>query len=604
MRQPGRVRDARACCALLFALALLITDAARPTSATRLGAAHAAPPAKSRSATVAKKAPARTARNAATRPVAPSPRRAPAARPAPLAPNTPPTVAIDQLVARTWRAAKVAPAPLCDDATFARRIYLDLAGRIPTLAELDAFVADGSAGKRAALVDRLIAGPEYAARMRDVFDVVFMGRGSANPGPRRRRGGGSAGRAQEVRQEWLAYLERGFAENRPWDRLIREMVVARPETTEDRGAIWYLYGRRDRHQEIAESVAASLLGVQVQCAQCHNHFMAAEILQQDYWGLVAFFNRSKNQDTADGPIVAESAIGGYTSFATLTGQSLPAELAVFGRRVPEVRPAADVKEEDSPSLYRPTPDGATDTASRVPIFSRRALFADRMLKGNPRVARAAVNRFWALLLGRGIVHPVDKMDSRHEPSHPELLSWLARDFERSGYDVKRLVRAIVLSRPYQLEVRPARPARPELFASGIEKPLTAEQLYRSLMVATTGRTDAQNEELEKALVQVFPDVFPEEHVSTLQQAMFLTNNPVVQQIARVAPGTTAERLTAILDPAARVRQAFRIAYALEPEAEELSAAARFLKARADRRPQATAQLWWALLTGAEFRFNH
>jgi hypothetical protein len=196
------------------------------------------------------------------------------------------------------------------------------------------------------------------------------------------------------------------------------------------------------------------------------------------------------------------------------------------------------------------------------------------------------------------------MDSRHEPSHPELLTWLARDFERSGYDVKRLIRAIVLSRPYQLEARQARAARPELFAAGIEKPLTAEQLCRSLLVATTGNTDADNEDLEKALATVFPDVIPEESVSTLQQAMFLSNSPIVQKLARVEPGTTAERLAAILDPAARVRRAFRIAYARNPDAGELRAATRFLKARADRRPQATAQLWWAVLAGAEFRFNH
>jgi hypothetical protein len=505
------------------------------------------------------------------------------------------------LIARKWREAKVTPAKLCDDATFVRRIYLDLAGRIPTPAEVDAFRADPSTNKRAALVDRLLSSPEYAERMRDVFDVVFMGRGGASSGPRRRRGGEAY--AQELRREWLAYLERSFAENRPWDRLVRDLVLARPQAAEDRGAIWFLYARRDRHQEIAEAVAASLLGVQVQCAQCHNHFMVPEIQQKDYWGLVAFFNRSKNQETAGGPVVVESAIGGFASFTTLAGKSFPAELTLFGRSVPELRPAADVKEEDLPSLYTPGAQGSGPGA-RVPIFSRRAQFAERVLRGNPRVARAAVNRFWALLMGRGIVHPVDQMDSRHPPSHPELLSMLAGDFARSGYDAKRLVRAIVLSRPYQLEARAEHRSRPDLFAAGLEKPLTAEQLSRSLLVATTGKTDAENPELEGALVKLFPDVFPEEHVSTLQQAMFLTNSPIVQQLLRVAPGTTVARLASNLDPVARARQAFRIAYGRYPDAEELRRAAGFLKARKGSREQATAQLWWALLTGAEFRFNH
>jgi hypothetical protein len=515
---------------------------------------------------------------------------------------------IDQLVARKWREAKVAPAKPCDDGTFARRIYLDLAGRIPTPAEVDRFVADGSTGKRTTLVDRLLASPEYAEHMRDVFDVMFMGRDAGSPGPRRRRG--DAAQAQGARREWLAYLERGFAENRPWDRTARDLVFARPEAAADRGSIWFLYGRRDRYQEIAEAVSSSLLGVQVQCAQCHDHFTVPEIKQKDYWGLVAFFNRSKNLDTAAGPSVSEAAIGGFSNFATLAGQSFPAELTFFGANVPEMRPAPNVTEEDSPALYQPISPGSaagevgTPAPARVPIFSRRAQFADRVLKGNPRVARAAVNRFWALLMGRGIVHPVDKMDSQHAPSHPALLEWLARDFERSGYDVKRLVRAIVLSRPYQLEARQTGVARPDLFAAGIEKPLTAEQLYRSLLVATTGKTDTENAELEKALAEIFPDVLPEENVSTLRQAMFLTNNTLIQQLAQVAPGTTAERLAAIIDPAARVRKAFRVAYARNPDAEELKAAAQFLKARADRTPQATAQLWWAILAGAEFRFNH
>src|SRR5204863_8699 len=163
------------------------------------------------------------------------------------------------------------------------------------------------------------------------------------------------------RREWLAYLERGFAENRPWDRTVRDMVLARPEAATDRGSIWFLYGRRDQYQQIAEAVSSSVLGVQVQCAQCHNHFVVPEIL---------------------------------------------------------------------------------------------------------------------------------RMDSQHPPSHPELLDWLASDFERSGYDVKRLVRAIVLSRPYQLEARhqpeppPASagtrvsgtkqanaPLPPDLFAASIDKPL-------------------------------------------------------------------------------------------------------------------------------------
>jgi hypothetical protein len=547
-----------------------------------------------------KPSPARKATAKAAWKPAPAKAAAPAVvvPPVALTPETPPTTAIDQLVARGWRQAKVTPAPPTDDRAFARRLYLDLAGRIPTPAEVDAFAADASTGKRAALADRLLASPEYAEHMRDVFDVVFMGRGGS--APRRRRGGNAA--AQGLREQWLAYLERGFAENRPWDRTARDIVLARPEAPADLGSIWFLYARNDKYQEMAEVSSAALLGVQVQCAQCHNHFLVPEIKQKDYWGLVAFFSRTKNQDTKDGPRVAESAIGGFSNYASLAGQSFPAELTFFGATVPEARPAPNMTEKDAPELYRPV--NAAVSQPPVPLFSRREQLADKVLKGNPLVARAAVNRFWELLMGRGIVHPVDKMDSTHPPSHPELLDWLAKDFERSGYDVKRLVRAIVLSKPYGLQARAAKGSRPELFAAGIEKPLTAEQLYRSLMVATTGKTDAEKPELAKALVEIFPDLFAEENVATLRQAMFLTNNPMVEQLTAPTPGTTAERLAGIPDPTTRVREAFRVAYARDPDAAELKAATAYLKARAARAPQATAQLWWAILAGAEFRFNH
>src|SRR6185436_9326915 len=106
----------------------------------------------------------------------------------------------------------------------------------------------------------------------------------------------------------------------------------------------------------------------------------------------------------------------------------------------------------------------------VPKFSRRQAFADAVTRDNPLLARAMVNRVWAMLFGRGIVHPVDLMDSKHPPTQPELLDWLARDFERSGYDVKRLVRALCNTRAYQLDSKPAsskKPASPDSFAQAL-----------------------------------------------------------------------------------------------------------------------------------------
>jgi len=508
------------------------------------------------------------------------------------------TRSIDDLVARRWQERELTAAAVCDDRAFARRIYLDLIGRIPTPEEVDRFVAEQSADKRAALADRLLASPEYGRHMRDIFDVVLVGRPATER--KRRRGPETGG----FRGEWLAYLERAFAENRPWDRMMADVLRARPESEKDRGAVWFLYARQEKYQDIAEAVSPAVFGVQIQCAQCHDHPLSAEIKQKHYWGLVAFFNRGKNKTTKQGPRVAESAIGGFADYATLTGESRKSELTFLGvDLIPEARPEGDAKQQDTPDLYRPLPDGAGDEPP-VPKFSRREVFVEQVVRTNPLVARAAVNRFWALLMGRGLVHPVDKMDSTHPPSHPELLDRLAADFQRSGYDVKRLVRAIVLSRPFQLEARGVVNAQPDDFAAGLEKPLTAEMLHRSLLVAATGKTDTENADLQAALADTFPDVFAEENIATGKQTLFLTNSSLVQKLVQPGDGNTAERLATIADPAARVREAFRVAYARAPAPDELAEATAFLKARASRPQQAAAQLWWALLSGAEFRFNH
>src|SRR4030095_15142024 len=164
----------------------------------------------------------------------------------------------------------------------------------------------------------------------------------------------------------------------------------------------------------------------------------------------------------------------------------------------------------------------------------REALADAVTQDNPLLSRALVNRVWAMLFGRGLVHPVDLMDSKHPPSQPELLQWLAHDFEQSGYDVKRLIRTLCNIRAYQLDSSPARgtkPGPPGTFARALDKPLSAEQLFRSLLAATgtcadtngllSGKTET---ELRRAFIKEFPALFPEEYNATLQQAMFLSNS--------------------------------------------------------------------------------
>jgi hypothetical protein len=206
------------------------------------------------------------------------------------------------------------------------------------------------------------------------------------------------------------------------------------------------------------------------------------------------------------------------------------------------------------------------------------------------------------------VHPVDLMDSKHLPTQPELLDWLARDFEQNGYDVKRLVRALCNARAYQLESK-FKPAPIGSFASALDKPLSAEQLFRTLLIATGNTPDADGKiagrsktEILRAFIAQFPDVFPAEYNATLYQAMFLSNSPLFDQLLAPRGGNLVARLIALPGNEARVRTAFDAVYGREPDRLELGECTAYLAARS---PEAgVKQFLWALLSSAEFQLNH
>lgn len=513
-----------------------------------------------------------------------------------------PAAVIDRFLELGWKERRVRPAKVADDATFVRRAYLDLLGRIPTLAEAGAFLSRTDRDRRTALVDALLVHPDHARHLREVFDYMLMGR--------------AAKRSEEQRQShgWFDFLEAGFRTNRPWDAVVRDLIVARPQHPADRGLIQFLYERQNNPQAMAEALAPVVFGLQIKCAQCHDHMVAREIKQAHYWGMVAAFYRTKNVDAESGPGLAESAIGGFVSFANLKKESQPARLLFFnGRSVEEAWPADGEKESDAPEKYRvpPPAEKQKPKAPAEPLFSRREALADAVTRGNPLLARAMVNRVWAMLLGRGLVHPVDLMDSKHAPSHPDLLDWLAHDFERSGYDVRRLIRNVVLSRAYNLDSRPAGKVGPadEAFARALDKPLTAEQFYRSLLSATANPVTADGkvaglteEELRKAFVRQFPDLFVPDYNATLQQAMFLANSPLLEALVTSRDGNLSARLAALPDDSQRVKVAFRSVFGREPDGVELKTSAAYLTAHPGEQGQ--RQLLWALLTSTEFQVNH
>ena len=510
-----------------------------------------------------------------------------------------PSQVIDLALEAAWQASNVAPATLTTDATFARRLYLDLVGRIPLESELKLFVSNSDSRKREQLVDSLLTSDEHATHLAEVLNAVLMGR--KPPGNR----GGKNGRREQTDEKsgWMEYLTSAVRDNRPWNEVAREIILARPTRIEDRGAVWYLYSRQNKHQDMAEAISKDFFGVRIDCAQCHDHPLASEIEQRHYWGLVAFFNRSNNVDAPDGPRMAESAIGGFSEFTNVGGKSSENKLVYLrAKPIEEARPAKDAKEEDREDLYLPAADGEP----KIPKFSRRQQFVDQVLEGNPLVAEAMVNRMWGWMFGRGLVHPVDAMDSFHPTSHPGLLDWLSRDFEHSKYDMRRLIRHMALSRAYQLESKATTGSDPKWFASAIAKPLTAESLYRSFLVALDVMDPAAWNAAPKRteFANLFPDVLTEESLANVSQGLWLTNSESMRDIVSGKNSKVVQQVLQIAKSDQLVERLFGLIMGREPDSEELNHCVAFLNSRANGRQAAVESLTWALISSAEFRFNH
>ncbi len=502
------------------------------------------------------------------------------------------TEQINHFIATAWKDRGITPAEKCSDRTFVRRVYLDLAGRVPTVPEVEAFLADRGDDRRRRLVDLLLGSEDYVQHFADVFDTLLMGRADESK------------YAERVLHQWRSYLEDVFRSNRAWNDVVSEILLARPDGQHKRGAIWFLYERYDKYQTIAESVAPAFFGIRVECAQCHDHMVADEIKQEHYWGLVAFFNRGKNENTKNGPRVAESAIGGFSEFANLSGESRPNRLTFFDAvTVDEPRPGKDEKQQDKDDLYVPA---GLEGDPRVPKFSRRQKFVEEIVTGHSLLPRALVNRVWAMLMARGIVHPYDEMDSVHQPSHPRLLDWLADDFAAGGFDIRRLVRSIALCDAYQLDsIQPQGADDPASFAWYLERPLTAEQMSRSVQLIVRGgyKTD---DSIVGLFRQQFKDVLPDENVVTISDALFLSNNAALHEFlsAGSEPSHLVSRLTKLQLHSSRAALLLRTVFGREPDESEAARLTDYLRARQEKPEAALRHALWAMLTSAEFRFNH
>jgi hypothetical protein len=518
--------------------------------------------------------------------------------------QVPLSVRIDQEIQKGLKDSRVAvPA---SDAEFLRRVYLDLTGVIPSAAETREFLNDKSPDKRVKLIEKLLASDGYARHMTHQFDVLLLDRRPDK---------------HVKRAEWLAFLRDSFAANKPYDHLVCEILSADGADPKSRAAAAFYLNRDGDAHVLTKDISRLFLGMNLQCAQCHDHPLVDAYKQDFYYGIYAFLNRSYMfADKALKVSVLAEKGEGDVSFQSVF---VPKVMKTTGMFMPYGKKIDEPKFDKGQEYVAPPKQGERG----IPKFSRRAQLAGAITSpDNPRFARAAANRLWAMVFGRGIVHPIEFDHPANPPSHPDLLDAVAKDLADRKFNVKTYLHGLVCSQSYQRSSelpKNAKDSEPAKFAVAALRPLTPEQFAWSALQAT-GQLDAERKALgpkstEAALyakyagqVTPFVNLFANspgepttgDFEATIDQTLFLRNSEFVRNLLAPRPGDLADRLNNIKESAPLADELYLSVLTRLPAADEAKDVADYMSRRTADRPVAVQELIWALLTSAEFRFNH
>lgn len=498
---------------------------------------------------------------------------------------------IDDFAAEKFRELGLMPSPLCDDATFLRRAYLDALGTMPTIEETVAFLDSTDPEKRSKLVDRLLGltgDPAVDARYSDQYAAVW----SLKWADLIRNNSTVVGESgMWAMHNWL---RESFRTNKPFDEFVRELITARGSIFSNGPANYFRIANNP--PDLAETTAQLFLGTRLACAKCHHH-PYEKYGQHEYYSFAAFFSRISTKGSAEfgnfgGEIVVVARINGEIAHPK-TGQILKPK-------------ALDGPEMDDP-LDRRTPLAGWLTAPQNEAF-----------------ARNAVNRYMAYLLGRGLVEPIDDMRSTNPPSNVGLMEALARDFRDQHFDLKRLMRRIMTSRLYQLDSQPTpqNAADRRFYSHYRVKRLAAEPLLDAIDQSTQSQTKHPNLPLGTRSVEL-PDAVtqnpflvtfgkpkrasvcecersPDEN---LGQALHTLNGDIVATKVADAKGRVSQLLAAKKPHDEIVSELYLSTLCRRPTQAELAEAERFLT-EIPNAEECYQDLLWALLNSKQFLFVH
>ncbi|MFM8413344.1 MAG: DUF1549 and DUF1553 domain-containing protein [Planctomycetota bacterium] len=526
---------------------------------------------------------------------------------------------INDEIAAGWADAGLQPSADATDGEWCRRVHLDLVGRVPTVAELQAFLADSAPTKKAALVARLLGDDsvdEYARNFTDMWTTVLIGRDVEND--------------RVSRPGMRQYLRRALSRNIPYDRFMEDLVTATGVNTNRRdlegfnGAVNFLSGKMEEMGvengvQATAKTAQIFLGLQVQCTQCHNHpFNKGK--QNQFWELNAFFRQTAALRRRDGTEDVQWVELVDQDFAGEGGNPEEAELYYELRNglMKVAYPVFVDGTEISKSGFLPGKDAAGE-----PYGVNRRQELAKLIKGSPLFPKALVNRMWGHFLGYGFTKPVDDLGDHNPPSHPELLDGLAERFRESSFDMKELIRWIVLSKPYALSSRktsankaddPSLGERPK-FTHFYLRQMQAEQLYESLLTATeadqarTGEDAAKKKDqwLSQFVIAFGTDEGDDATTfnGSIPQVLMMFNGDLIKQATSVGAGGFLDKVAKSgMAPAQKIDTLYLAALSRVPSAKERQMATALLGARRGDVAGALQDVWWAVLNSNEFILIH
>ncbi|HEX8913110.1 MAG TPA: DUF1549 domain-containing protein [Humisphaera sp.] len=538
---------------------------------------------------------------------------------------------IDAAVATHAARSGIPAAPPADDAEFLRRAYLDLVGTIPTADEARAFLADKSTDKRAKLIDRLLADERFDRNMAERVALMLMERRAAADKPET--------------EKFEAYLRRSIAANKPLDRVAAEILCPDPADEANRDAAIFWTKRLENYGQnpvdlpgLTRDVGRLFLGVDLKCAQCHNHLTVKEYKQSDYQGLFAFVGHTYIRKDVQFPAVGEKLVDKKVEFVSVfVGAKEEVGPRIIGR--PEITIPVMAKGQE----WVEAPDKKRNFGG-VPKFSPLKVLAEQLPSANnERFVRNLANRLWFLMAGRGVVHPLDLHHKDNPPSVPGLLEALSAGLVEQKFDLRSFVREVALSEAYQRSSRYDGEKEPPAgsFRQAQLRRLSAEQLLRAALTATgeldaviarkpapaakpAPKTDAGDDaeeaaptkpaptaaltytDLRKRFVAAFaaPPGEPEVEFSpTVASALFVLNDPAVVAWAKRRDGNLIDRLAKIDDPAKLADELYLSVLTRFPADDERADVATHL-ARTKTRDTAIGELVWALVASTEFAVNH